>query len=141
LADPERANFAFYSMDAPGRGLENWFTGYEAFALLTGLRLMRDGWPQGLSVAALRRVKPNLERHHARLLRKDAALNINKTHVQQHAKPNDLAVSNTDPVFLVIKSKDHEDHLASNPAAVCREQTELMRFIKGWGPGQTWTVM
>ena len=24
--DPERANFAFHSMDAPGRGLENWFT-------------------------------------------------------------------------------------------------------------------
>jgi hypothetical protein len=27
-ADPERANFA---LDAPGRGIENWFTGYEAF--------------------------------------------------------------------------------------------------------------
>jgi hypothetical protein len=48
-------------MDAPGRGLENWFTGNEAFALLTGLRLMRDGWPQGLVVAVLRRVNPRLE--------------------------------------------------------------------------------
>src|SRR6516225_1220946 len=67
--DPERANFAFSSMDAPGRGVENWFTEYEAFALLTGLRLMRHGWPQGLVVAVLRRVKPDLERHHARILR------------------------------------------------------------------------
>jgi hypothetical protein len=140
-ADPERANFAFHSMDAPGRGRENWFTGYEAFALLTGLRLMRDDWPQGLAVAALRRVKPDLERHHARILRQDATLIFNEPHVRQHAKPGDLAVSNADPVFLVIKSKDQEDRLASNPAAICRGQAELMRFIMGWGPGQTWTVM
>jgi hypothetical protein len=44
-------------------------------------------------------------------------------------------------VFLVINSKDQEDRLASNPAAICRGQAELMGFIKGWGPGQTWTVM
>jgi hypothetical protein len=45
--NPERTNFAFYSRDAPGRGHENWFTGYEAFALLTGLRAMvghKDSW-------------------------------------------------------------------------------------------------
>jgi hypothetical protein len=64
--DPERANFAFSSIDAPGRGQENRFTEYEAFALLTGLRLMGHDWPQGLVVAALRRVKPDLERYHAR---------------------------------------------------------------------------
>ena len=40
-ADPERANFAFYSMDAPGRGIEIWFSEYVAFALLVGLRLMQ----------------------------------------------------------------------------------------------------
>jgi hypothetical protein len=51
--DPERANFAFNSMDAPGRGVENWFSNYEAFALLIGLMLMRLGWPQGLVVAVL----------------------------------------------------------------------------------------
>jgi hypothetical protein len=139
-ADPERANFAFHSRDAPGRGLENWFTGYEAFALLTGLRLMRDGWPQGLIVAALRRVKPDLERHHARIL-PDPTVLFDETHVRQHAKPGDLAVSNADPVFLVINSKDREGRLASKPAAICRGQAELMQFIKGWGPGQTWTVM
>ena len=65
--DPERANFAFNSMDEPGRGVENWFSGYEAFALLIGLRLMRLDWPQGLAVAVLRRVKPEIEKHHARI--------------------------------------------------------------------------
>ena len=140
-ADPERANFAFHGMDQPGRGLENWFTGYETFALLQLACDLcgRDG-RKGLAVAALRRVKPDLERHHARFLRQDPPPSFIEIHVQQHAKPGDLAVSNTDPVFLVIKSKDHEDHLASNPAAVCRGQAELMRFVRGWGPGQTWTV-
>ncbi len=140
-ADPERANFAFHSMDAPGRGLENWFTGYEAFALLTGLRLMRDGWPQGLAVAALRRVRPDLERHQARILRQDPTVLFNQALLWQHAKPGDLAVSNIDPVFLVINSKDQGDRVVANPAAICQGQAELMRFIKGSGPGQTWTVM
>ena len=59
----ERANFAFYSLDAPGRGGENWFSDYDAFALLIGLQLMRHGWTQGFAVAVLRRVKPELERY------------------------------------------------------------------------------
>ena len=138
--DPERANFAFHGMDSPGRGLENWFTGYEAFALLTGLRLMRHGWPQGLAVAGLRRVKPELERHHARILRQDLTVLFDEEPIRQQAKPGVLAVSNADPVFLVINSKDEEHHSGANPAAICQGQAELMRFIKEWGPGQTWTV-
>jgi hypothetical protein len=140
-ADPERANFAFHSMEAPGRGLENWFTGYEAFALLTGLRLMRDGWPQGLAVAALRRVKPDLERHHARILKWDPAVLFNDDQIRQQAKPGDLAVCNIEPVYLVMNSKDREDRAGSSPAAICQGQAELMRFINSWGPGQIWTVM
>ncbi len=138
--NPERANFAFYSMDAPGRGLENWFTGYEAFALLTGLRLMRDGWPQGLVVAALRRVKPDLKRHHARILQQDPAVLFDNDLIRQRAEPGRLVVGNTDPVFLVINSKDEKYYSGANPAAICQGQAELMRFIKSWGPGQTWTV-
>ena len=138
--DPERANFAFSGMDAPGRGFENWFTGYEAFALLTGLRLMRDRWPQGLVVAVLRRVKPDLERHHARVLRQNpTTILFDHERIRQRARPGDL-VGNTDPVFLVINSKDREHHTGTNPAAICQGQEDLMRFIKTWGPGQTWTV-
>ena len=138
--DLERANFAFFGMDAPGRGLENWFTGYEAFALLTGLRLMRDGWPQGLVVAVLRRVKPDLERHHARVLRQDPTVVFDDDRIRQQARPGGLGVSNTDPVFLVINSKDREHDTGANPAAICQGQAELMGLIKAWGPGQTWTV-
>ena len=139
--DPERANFAFSGIDAPGRGFENWFTGYEAFALLTGLRLMRDGWPQGLVVAVLRRVKPDLERHHARILGQNPMV-LDADNIRQQARPGDLAVSsNTGPVFLVINSNDREHDPGANRAAICQGQAELMRFIKTWGPGQTWTVM
>ena len=73
-ADPESANFAFYSTERREDGVENWFSDYEAFALLIGLRLMRHGWPQGFAVAVLRRVKPELEKHHARILKQDPAV-------------------------------------------------------------------
>jgi hypothetical protein len=44
--------FAFFSAEPPGRGVEIWFSSYEAFALLTGLRLMGHGWPQAKRFAA-----------------------------------------------------------------------------------------
>jgi hypothetical protein len=138
--DPEKANFAFSGMDAPGRGLENWFTAYEAFALLTGLRLMRDGWPQGLVVSVLRRVKPDLGRHHSRILSQNPTL-LDDDHIRQQTRPGDPAVSNPDPVFLAINSKDRERDTGPNRAAICQGQAELMGFIKTWGLGQTWTVM
>ena len=138
--DPERANFAFSGIDAPGRGFENWFTGYEAFALMTGLRLMRDGWPQGLVVAVLRRVKPDLERHHARILSQNRPVLFDANRTRQQARAGDLAVGSTDPVFLAVKSKDRERDTGANPAAICQGQDELMGFIKTGGPGQTWTV-
>jgi hypothetical protein len=139
-SDPERGNFAFSGMDPPGRGLESWFSGYEAFALLTGLRLMRQGWPQGLVVAVLRRVKPDLERHHARILRQNPTSFLNNDQIRQQARPGGLAVSNTDPVFLVINTQDREHRAGANLAAICQGQADLMGFIKTWGPGQTWTV-
>jgi hypothetical protein len=138
--DPERANFAFSGLNAPGRGLENWFTGYEAFALLIGLRLMRDGWQQGLVVAVLRRVKPDLERHHARVLSRNSTALFDADRIRRQARPGDLVVGNGDPVFLVINSTDRGHYADANPAAICQGQAELMRFIKTWGPGQTWTV-
>jgi hypothetical protein len=139
--DPERANFAFSGMEAPGRGLENWFTGYEAFALLTGLRLMRDRWPQSLVVSMLRRVKPDLERQHTRILSQNSRILFDANGIRQQAMPGDLAVSNTDPVFLAINAKDQEQDARAHPAAICRGQADLMALIKTWGPGQTWTVM
>ena len=47
--DPEEANFAFFSEEAPGTGSDIQFSEYEAFALLIGLRIMGHGWPQGFA--------------------------------------------------------------------------------------------
>jgi hypothetical protein len=138
--DPERANFAFYSLDAPGRGGENWFSGYDAFALLIGLQLMRHGWPQGFAVAVLRRVKPELEIQHARILKQNPAVLFDAQLIWQRAKPGDFVVQNTDPVFLAIISTDREDRSNPNPAAICRGQDQLMRFIKAQGVGKAWTM-
>ena len=52
--------FAFFSAAPPGRGVEIWFSTYEAFALLTGLRLMAHGWPQGQAVSVMRNVRSAL---------------------------------------------------------------------------------
>jgi hypothetical protein len=41
--DPEEANYAFFSDEAPGSGTEIWFSAYEAFALYTALRLLEHG--------------------------------------------------------------------------------------------------
>jgi hypothetical protein len=137
--DPERANFAFYGRDGSGRGVETSFSACDAFALLTGLRLMRHGWPQGFAVAVLRRVKLQLEKHHARILSQDTAILFDDELIRQRAKPGDLVVDNTDPVFLVIISKDREDSARSNLAAICRGQEQLVCFIKAQGPGKAWT--
>jgi hypothetical protein len=60
--DPARAHYAFYSADSPGSGVEVWFSAYEAFALLNGLRLMAHGWPQGFAVSVMRRARAELEK-------------------------------------------------------------------------------
>src|SRR4030081_1143895 len=95
--DSDRAKFAFYSTDAPGRGVENRFSDYEAFALLTGLRLMLHGWPQRFAVTVLRHVRPELETHHARILRQDPAELFDEEQSLQRARPADLVVNNTAP--------------------------------------------
>ena len=67
--DAEEANFGFFSEEAPGTGADISFSEYEAFALLNGLRIMEHGWPQGFAVSIMRRVRLDLERQHARILR------------------------------------------------------------------------
>jgi hypothetical protein len=139
--DPARANFAFYTADAPGRGLENWFSSYEAFALLTGLRLMQHGWTQGFAVAVLRDVRPELERQHERIMQQDPAILFDQQQIMLKAKPGDLVVGNIDPVFLAITSQDSYDQTRPVKTAICRGQPELMRVMRAGGSvGQGWTT-
>ena len=87
----------------------------------------------------LRRVKPELESHHARVLSQDPAVLFDNGLIRPGAKPGDLVVNNTDPVFLAIISRDREDGSRSKPAAICRGQEQLLRFIKAQGAGKART--
>jgi hypothetical protein len=131
-ADPGHANYAFYSSDSPGRGVEVWFSQYEACALLTGLRLLAHGWPQGFVVAILRRVRPEFEREHARILKQEPAALFDAQLIRQKAQPGNLAVDNADPVFLTIGSG--ETQAKDVPlCAICRGQDGAMTFMKRQG--------
>jgi hypothetical protein len=132
-ADPERANYAFYGSDSPGRGVEVWFSDYEAFALMTGLRLLQHRWPQSFPVAVLRRLRPELEREHARILKQDPKILFDHERIQENARPGDLYFDNTDPVFLTIVSgQDHpkEGSTGALPCAVCRGMEQVRKFVK-----------
>jgi hypothetical protein len=136
----EHANFAFYSVDSPGRGVEIWFSEYEAFALLVGLRLMQHSWRQGHVVPVLRRLRPELDKLHTHSLQENRELLFNQELIRQKARPGALAVGTTDPVFLAI-SGDRKARSGSNPVAICRGEKRLMEFIKAQQLGQSSTIL
>jgi hypothetical protein len=127
-SDPERAHYAFFSTDAPGRGAEVWFSGYEAFALQLGLDLMSHGWTQGYAVSVMRRVRDDLERHHKRILKQDAEKLFDQDDIARNARAGAMALNNTDPVFLVMVSKAGLSRSEPPPCGICRGQAEAMKF-------------
>jgi len=138
--DPERASFAFYSEVAPGRGVEVWFTEYEAFALGLGVRMMNHGWPQGLAVAVLRRGREQLEREHARILRQDPASLFDPEAIRQRAKPGTLAVGTTKPVWLAVTFGERKKRTEPEIEVICRDEAELMHQIKAVPIGWSWSI-
>jgi hypothetical protein len=133
--DPTKANFAFYSSVAPGKGTEVEFTEYEAFALFTSLRLLMHGFPQGAAVEILRHVRRDLELEHRRILRLDQQELFDQEAIRRNAKPGDLAHHITTPSFFVITSGRGENGLAG---AVC--PSEVSAFAQGKRSGQPWTM-
>jgi hypothetical protein len=102
--DANGVRFAFFGAEPPGRGFEIWFSSYEAFALLNGLRLMEHGWPQGLAVSVMRSVRPNLEEQHKRILLHDPKWLFDWEAIRKNAREGDFAFDNQDPVLLTIVS-------------------------------------
>jgi hypothetical protein len=134
--DPEEANFGFFSEEAPGTGADISFSEYDAFALLNALRIMGHGWPQGFAVTIMRRIRPALERGHALILRQDPEELFDQQAIRAGARPGDIYVDNTHPVFLVIASKAQRvaDEPQSAPlAAVCRGRDKVSEFSRAVG--------
>src|SRR4051794_22333036 len=66
---PGGGNYAFYNSEAPGKGGEVFFSNYDAFALLTGLRMLNHGWPQNFVVTTLRNIRNELKARHSTALK------------------------------------------------------------------------
>jgi hypothetical protein len=142
--DPESANFAFYSSDASGSGVEVWFEEYEAFALALALQLMAHGWPHIFAVSVLRRVRPELQTQHARVLRLDQTALFDQDAIRRLAKEGDFAVDNRDPVFLTIVSRSGVTPAAQiqpHACAVCRGHQAAISFAGKSGKGRPWTMV
>ena len=134
-AELKDVQYAFYSAEAPGRGIEVRFSEYEAFALLNGLLLMKHGWPQSFAVKVLRRVRSELERHHERILAQDPKVLFDQE-ILRKAQPGDMLFDNTDPVLLTIVTKSSgmsngQDETYS--CAVCRGVGEAVNFARANG--------
>ena len=133
-ADPEKATYAFFSQDAAGSGIEVRFQEYEAFALLIGWRFLEHGFPQQKAVFALRRMRRPLEQEHARIMQLDPDALFDQERIRDAARPGQLYLNNTAPVFLVICSSEEDsaktDERSIKSVSICRNEADLMRLIK-----------
>jgi len=130
--DPTEKNFAFYRHDAPGSGVEVWFSEYEAFALLTGLLLMANGWTQGVVVSILRQVRREMETEHTTTMKQDIAKLFDEGAIRRDARAGDIAFDNTDPVLLVIAASPKTKASDGAPALHCavrRGPAKAFEFI------------
>jgi hypothetical protein len=130
--DPEKNQYAFYSEDAPGSGVEISFSEYEAFAVHLGLRLLAHGWPQKFVVSVLRKERAALEPQHRRILKQNPDELFDQEKILQKAVPGALAFNNADPVFLVIVSPTMamQDNLLQLSTAVCYGEQAAGQFQK-----------
>ena len=88
----------------PERGVEVWFSAYEAFALFNGLRLLAHGWPQGFAVSVMRRVRPELQSRAYSPPQPGCEQLFDQEAILRNAQAGDMAFDSTDPVFLMIVS-------------------------------------
>jgi len=131
--DPEYANYAFYTGEAPGRGTEVWFSEYEIFALRLGLDLMEHGWPQATVISILRRARTDLEPKHAQILQWNPTDLFDQKKILEAAQPGTLAVWTTRPVHLVIasrKGRSRDQSCDETREIAVLEDNELMPFLR-----------
>ena len=139
-----KRSYAFYSAEPSGRGVEVWFSAYEAFALLTGLQLMQHGWSQTFAVTVLRDVRSDLEKAHTEILRLDPEGLFDQQALLKAQRAGDPAFETTDPRFLVIISQHGVERQNQNSPfklSVQHDFNSAMRWIadgtRGVGGGST----
>jgi hypothetical protein len=139
---PELANCAFYSGSSPGKGIEVLFSDYEAFALVTALKMLNHNWPQKFVVETLRRYRRELEGRHRNILSQDPDKLFDEEQIKATARPGGLAANSTSPMFFLIWS---DDRYSRDSAAVAQsakifddENTALKFTLEKAGRSSTW---
>ena len=140
-----RPGYAFYTGAAPGRGVEVWFSPYEAFALFLGVLLQQHRWPQGTAVRILRQARPKLEPEHARILALAPDRLFDEVRVRRRMTRGRPAFETNNPSFLAIATawgSRADADAAPHALAVCAGEEELMKFRRRNAPaGSSMTVL
>jgi hypothetical protein len=142
--DREAQNYAFFRESPPGTGFEVWFSAYEAFALLQGLQLMWHNWPQRFAVSVLRDVRPELEKEHGRISKRDPAILFDRNVLKHKLVPGSPVFETTEPAFLSIVSHHKMSAEQENAPYACAVHSSRERAVdwisettKGVGGGST----
>ncbi len=125
--NPLLSNYAFFSDDPPGRGVEVQFSAYEAFALLTAIRLMTHGWTQNIVVSIMRQARDELEAHHASILKS-----------QSYSKPD---FENNSPLLVIITSSSVNNAQEAFACSIREGYRKAMEWAwKIQGPGHGFSM-
>jgi len=129
-SDRQPSGYAFYSGKPQGSGTEVMFTGYEVFAVLAAVLLLRHGIPQAKVVSILREVRPDLEAAHDEILKKDSEVLFDQQAIRAMARSGTIAIDSTAPIFLAFVELDIGRGRVHAIIAVCRGLDELGKFFK-----------
>jgi hypothetical protein len=90
----------------------------------------------------LRHIRRTLEREHSRILKQDPAALFNAKTIVASARPDEISVDNTDPVFLtlVTGNASYADGIDDKTSAkICRGMKEVSGFVKQQN-AHSWTL-
>jgi hypothetical protein len=129
-SDRQPGGYAFYSGKPQGSGTEVMFTGYEVFAVLAAVLLLRHGIPQAKVVSILRAVRADLEAAHDEILKKNSEVLFDQDAIRAMARSGTIAIDSTAPIFLAFVELDIGRGKVHATISVCRGLDELGKFFK-----------
>ena len=112
--------YAFFSTDPPGRGVEVYFSDYEAFALLLAFKMTQLGWTQKLAVSILRRARPALEKQYAHILK-----------LCRDNRIGTLDFATTSPLLVVMTANESNtsNGMKAFACTVCEGYQKAMQWV------------
>jgi hypothetical protein len=129
-SDQRPDHYAFFGGKPQGSGTDVMFTGFEVFAVLAALLLLRHGIPQAKVVSILRDVRPDLEAAHHEILGKKPEVLFDQQEIQAMSSEAVIAVDSTVPIFLAFVELDIGRGKVQATISVCRGLDELGKFLK-----------